>query len=38
MRRRVADTDIGAELRDRIYELEELLRAYREGLIVEKGM
>lgn len=36
MRRRVADTDIGAELRDSIYELEELLRAYREGLIVEK--
>jgi len=38
MRRRVADTDIGAEIRDSIYELEELLRAYREGLIVEKGM
>ena len=38
MRRRVADTDIGAELRDSIYELEELLRAYREGLLVEKGM
>ena len=38
MRRRVADTDIGAEIRDNIYELEELLRAYREGLIVEKGM
>lgn len=37
MRRRVADTDIGAEIRDSIYELEELLRAYREGLIVEKG-
>lgn len=36
MRRRVADTDIGAELRDSIFELEELLRAYREGLIVEK--
>lgn len=37
MRRRVADTDIGAEIRDSIYELEELLRAYREGLIAEKG-
>lgn len=38
MRRRVADTDIGAQLRDSIYELEELLKAYREGLIIEKEM
>jgi len=38
MRRRVADTDIGAEIRDSIFELEELLRAYREGVLVEKSM
>ena len=36
MRRRVADTDIGAELRDRISQLEELLRAYHAGIIIEK--
>jgi len=36
MRRRVADTDIGAEIRDQITQLEELLSAYREGLIRER--
>lgn len=38
MRRRVADTDIGAELRDSILDLKELLKAYREGTIVERGV
>ena len=36
MRRRVADTDIGADIRDQIYQLEELLKAYRDGLISER--
>lgn len=36
-RLRVADTDIGAELRDSIVYLEKLLHAYREGTIVEKA-
>ncbi len=35
-RRRVADTDIGAEIRERISQLKELLEAYREGLIIER--
>lgn len=35
MRRRVADTDIGAELRERICQLEDLLKAYRDGLVIE---
>lgn len=34
----VADTDIGTELRESIYQLEELLQAYREGVIVEKSL
>ncbi|MCR5715606.1 MAG: fructose-1,6-bisphosphatase [Lachnospiraceae bacterium] len=34
-RLRVADTDIGAEIQVRIGELEELLRAYRDGILVE---
>lgn len=37
-RLRVADTDVGLELRDTIYQLEELLEAYREGLLVEKSV
>ena len=37
-RQRVADTDIGKELRVQIYQLEELLEAYREGIIVEKDI
>ncbi|MBQ8945296.1 MAG: fructose-1,6-bisphosphatase [Lachnospiraceae bacterium] len=36
MRHRVADTDIGADIRDQISQLEELLKAFREGLIPEK--
>ena len=33
---RVADTDIGKELKESIYHLELLLRAYQDGSIVEK--
>lgn len=33
----VADTDIGAELRESIHQLEELLKAYREGVLVERA-
>lgn len=36
VRKRVADTDIGRELQESIYELESLLDAYREGILVEK--
>ena len=35
---RVADTDIGVELRTSITQLETLLKAYHDGLIVEKGV
>ena len=35
---RVADTDIGVELRTSIRQLEELLQAYQDGIIVEKGV
>ena len=35
-RRLVADTDVGAELKERIRELESLLKAYRSGTIIEK--
>lgn len=35
---RVADTDIGIELRGSIEQLENLLKAYHEGVIVEKGI
>ncbi|NLL76523.1 MAG: fructose-1,6-bisphosphatase [Clostridiales bacterium] len=34
----VADTDVGAELKESIHQLEELLKAYRNGTIVEKSM
>lgn len=34
----VADTDVGAELKESIYQLEELLKAYRNGTIVEKAI
>lgn len=37
-RQRVADTDIGNELKVQIHQLEELLEAYREGIIVEKDV
>lgn len=33
----VADTDIGLELKERIHQLEELLEAYREGILIEKS-
>jgi len=33
----VADTDIGLELKESIHQLEELLDAYREGVLVEKN-
>lgn len=36
-RKRVADTDIGTDLKKRIRDLEMLLIAYRKGLIKEKG-
>lgn len=36
MRRRVADTDIGADIREQISQLEDLLAAYRNGIIIEK--
>lgn len=35
-RKLVADTDTGEELRERIYYLEELLEAYRDGTIMEE--
>lgn len=36
VRIRVADTDVGAELRESIKQLERLLQAYRDGTIIEK--
>lgn len=35
-RQKIADTDIGAELRESIHQLNELLQAYRYGSIIEK--
>ncbi len=35
-RKLVADTDIGEEIKENIYYLEELLKAYRDGAIIEK--
>ncbi len=35
-RLRVADTDIGREIRESIIYLEKLLHAYREGIVIEK--
>lgn len=35
-RKLVADTDVGSEIRERIYYLEELLEAYRDGTIMEE--
>ena len=35
-RKLVADTDIGREIKDNIYYLEELLEAYRDGTIMEE--
>lgn len=34
----VADTDIGSEIKENIRYLEELLAAYRDGTIIEKGV
>lgn len=34
----IADTDIGLEIKESIYQLEELLEAYREGILVEKSV
>ena len=36
VRKTVGDTDAGAKMRERIGELQNLLKAYRSGLIVEK--
>ncbi len=37
IRLRVADTDTGYDIREQICELEDLLEAYREGLIIERS-
>ena len=37
-RQNVADTDQGVEIRESIRQLEDLLRAYEEGILVEKGV
>ena len=37
-RQSVADTDIGKSLRESIFHLEELLEAYRQGVIIEKDL
>lgn len=36
IRKSVGDTDVGKKLKERIGELQELLKAYRSGLIIEK--
>ena len=36
MRQKISDTDNGAELRETIHQLEELLQAYRDGTIIER--
>ena len=36
-RKTVADTDNGRKLKERIAELQELLAAYRNGLLIEKS-
>ncbi len=33
----IADTDIGAEIKESISQLEDLLQAYRDGILIEKG-
>ncbi len=38
IRLRVADTDTGYEIREQICQLEELLKAYQEGFLIEKGI
>ena len=36
LRQKISNTDIGAELRETIHQLEELLQAYRDGTIIER--
>ena len=36
-RRKIAETDIGAEIRESIAQLEDLLKAYRDGSLIEKS-
>ncbi len=38
IRLRVADTDTGYEIREQICQLEDLLKAYQDGIIIEKGI
>lgn len=38
VRQCIADTDNGQEIKDSIHQLEELLEAYREGVLVEKSV
>ncbi len=38
LRQKIADTEIGMELRESIHQLEELLQAYRDGILIEKGV
>ena len=37
-RKKIKDTDLGEELKESIHQLELLLQAYREGIIIEKGV
>lgn len=37
-RQKIADTEIGMELRESIHQLEELLQAYRDGTLIEKDV
>lgn len=37
-RKKIADTDIGREIQESIKQLESLLQAYRDGIIIEKGV
>ncbi|MCI2049253.1 MAG: fructose-1,6-bisphosphatase [Lachnospiraceae bacterium] len=37
MRRLVADTDIGRELKVQVHQLEDLLQAYRDGVLIERN-
>lgn len=37
MRQKISDTEIGAELKESIHQLEELLQAYRDGILIEKS-
>ena len=37
MRQKISDTELGAELKESSHQLEELLQAYRDGILIEKG-